>query len=107
VRLITLKLLPSCIDAPLPMLFPLLETALVCLFWDLELSEIIVLSKWISVWEIRKSQLEPGQMSRVAEEVQLCSCWPKSYKSVAIHELVHCHDGGTMCCFFTAEVFFP
>jgi hypothetical protein len=57
----------------------------------LGLSEIIIISKWISVCEIRKSLLGPGQVSRVAEEAQLCSCWPKSDTSVAMHELVHCH----------------
>jgi hypothetical protein len=49
----------------------------------------------ISVWKIRKSQAEPGQVSRVAEESQLCSHWPKSHELVAMHELAHCHDGGT------------
>jgi hypothetical protein len=34
VSLITIKVLPSCIDAQLPMPLSLLETALVCLFWD-------------------------------------------------------------------------
>jgi hypothetical protein len=44
-------------------------------------------------------------MSRVAEEAQFCSCWPKSHESVAMHELAHCHDG-TRSCFSTTEAFF-
>jgi hypothetical protein len=105
VSLIAFNVFPSCIDAPLPTLLPLVETVLVCLFLGLHVVlsanfpqsldsfEIVVLSKWISVWETRRL-LEPGQVSRVAEEAQLCSCWPKSHKSVAMHELVHCHVGG-------------
>jgi hypothetical protein len=45
-------------------------------------------------------------VNRVAEEAQLCLFWPKIHKSVAIHELVHCHDGGTRGCFSTTEVLF-
>jgi hypothetical protein len=76
VSLIAFKVLPSCIDAPHPTPLLFLETVLVSLFWDraeqsLELSEI-VLSKLISVWEMRKSLLELCQVSRVAEEAQLC-----------------------------------
>jgi hypothetical protein len=71
-----------------------------------ESSEIIVLSKWISGWEIRKSLLERGQVSRVAEEAQLCSCWPKCHESVAMHQLAHCNDGGPRSCFSTTEIFF-
>jgi hypothetical protein len=71
--LIVFKVSPSCIHAPLP----------TSTFWgvrvalsenfpkSLESSVIIVLSKWISVWEIRTILLEPGHVSRVAEEVQL------------------------------------
>jgi hypothetical protein len=44
-------------------------------------------------------------VSRVAEEPQLCSCWPKSHESVVMHELAHRHDGGTWSCFSTTEVF--
>jgi hypothetical protein len=73
---------------------------------SLESSKIVALSKWISVWEIRKSLPEPGQVSSVVEEAQLCSCWPKSHESVATDELAHCHDGGTRSCFSTTEVSF-
>jgi hypothetical protein len=59
---------------------------------SLESSKVIVLSKWISVWEI-KSLTEPRQVSKVNEEAQVCSCWPKSYESVEMHELV-CWDDG-------------
>jgi hypothetical protein len=45
-------------------------------------------------------------VSRVAEEVQLCLCWPKNQESVVVHELAHCYDGGTSSCFSTTEVFF-
>jgi hypothetical protein len=55
--------------------------------------------KVISVWEIRKSLPEPGQMSRMAEEAQLCLCCPKRHKSVAMHELACCHNGGIRSCF--------
>lgn len=58
----------------------------------------------ISDWEIRKSLPEPGQVSTVAEEAQLCLCWPKTHKSVARHEPAHCHDGGTRSCSSTTEV---
>jgi hypothetical protein len=54
----------------------------------------------------RGSLLEPGQVNRVAEEAQLCSCLPKSHESVEMHELSHCHDGGTRSCFSTTDVFF-
>jgi hypothetical protein len=70
-------------------------------------SEIVILSKWISVWEIRRSLLETDRVSRVAEEAQLCSYWPKSHESVVMHELSHCHDGGARSCFSTTEVFAP
>jgi hypothetical protein len=59
------------------------------------------LFKVISFWEVRKSLPEPGQVSRVAEEAQLCSCWPKIHESVAMHLLVLCHDGETRRCFST------
>jgi hypothetical protein len=45
-------------------------------------------------------------VSRVAEEVQLWSCWPKSHESVAMHVLAHYHGGRTRSCFSTTEVFF-
>jgi hypothetical protein len=64
------------------------------------------ISKLISIWEIRKSLPDPGQVKSVAKEAQFCSCWPKSHESLAMHELVHCHDGGTRHCFSTTEVFF-
>jgi hypothetical protein len=51
----------------------------VCEFSVIESSEIAVFSKWIWVWEIRKSLPEWGQVSRMAEEAQLCSCWPESH----------------------------
>jgi hypothetical protein len=54
----------------------------------------------------QKSLPEPGHVSRVAEEAELCSYWPKSHESVAMHEVAHCHDGGTRSCFYTTEVFF-
>jgi hypothetical protein len=60
----------------------------------------------ISIWEIGKSLPEPGQVSRVTEEAQLCLCWPKSHESVVMHELAHCDGGGTRSCYSTAEVFF-
>jgi hypothetical protein len=50
--------------------------------YSLESSEIAVLSKWISIWEMKKSLPEPGQVSRVADKAQLCSCWPKSHESI-------------------------
>jgi hypothetical protein len=49
---------------------------------------------------------EPGQVSRVAEEARLCSCWSIGRESVAIHELAHCRDGGTRSCLSPTDVFF-
>jgi hypothetical protein len=60
----------------------------------------------ISVCEITKSLPEPGQVNSVAEEAQMCSFCPKGHESAAMHELLHCYDGGTWSCFFKTEVFF-
>jgi hypothetical protein len=54
----------------------------------------------------RRSLLVPGQVSRMAEEAQLCSCWPKSHESVTMYEQAHCQDGGTRSCFSATDVFF-
>jgi hypothetical protein len=41
----------------------------------------------------------------MAEETQLCLCWPESQISVVTHEPVHCHDRSTRSCFSTTVVF--
>jgi hypothetical protein len=83
VSLIAFKALPYCIDAPLPMPLPLVETILGCLFGIMRSSvcKFYVIS-WI-VWNLHpfKVDFSLGNMkksiqARSGEEAQLCSCCP-------------------------------